>query len=36
MFEIEEAHTYISDGLISHNLKMYYDQDNTLTYNSNM
>jgi hypothetical protein len=23
MFEIEEAHTYISDGLISHNLKEY-------------
>lgn len=23
MFEIEEAHTYISDGLVSHNLKQY-------------
>jgi hypothetical protein len=23
MFEIEDAHTYISDGLISHNLKEY-------------
>lgn len=30
MFEIEEAHTYISDGLISHNLKQYIDPDSNV------
>ena len=30
MFEIEEAHTYISDGLISHNLKMYIEPDSNV------
>jgi hypothetical protein len=30
MFEIEEAHTYISDGLISHNLKQYIEPDSNV------
>lgn len=34
MFEIEEAHTYISDGLISHNLKQYLDPDSDITVNN--
>jgi hypothetical protein len=33
MFEIEEAHTYISDGLISHN-KMFYSLSDTFVYPS--
>jgi tellurite resistance-related uncharacterized protein len=33
MFEIEEAHTYISDGLISHNLKFYYSLEDSITSN---
>ena len=33
MFEIEEAHTYISDGLISHNLKEYLDANSDINTN---
>lgn len=34
MFEIEEAHTYISDGLISHNkLLYYYSLEDSITSN---
>lgn len=34
MFEIDEAHTYISDGLVSHNLKEYIDPDSNIFTNT--
>lgn len=35
MFEIEDAHTYISDGLISHNVKQYLSLDMSDYQNGN-